>query len=637
MALRVFRKSTLYILHDDIIFKKGFEVGMIMQLTVYDTRYAHRLYHKYGTIAELPPGKTSYNWVITASDLSSFFEESPCQKKIQFEVLLDTYSDSSMKTKIGQDSCLLDATLTEELAKPTITNYKITDNNEVARNMGMIVNGKSNLSATQDIETKYGATISEISYTCNTLEYSDINDLIAALPLTYYGKVYPIACKVKDSRGFTNTVVLNKSCAKYRSPIISSCNIIRCDAEGNQSDNGTKAKIIVKGSFQSFNMHNDFAGVVKYKTEKDTDYTEGWTFDILGNNIDDIEEFSYEHILDAIFDTETEYIFEVSFNDKFETIVADGTLFSNSKDILHVSSDGTEIIFGSRRNRNVLIGPDSVKIRNGENSRASFEDDKVTLGDGYLEMACGTADDGTKATSIGSMDDTVTLLNLLLTNASVQIEGGTKSGVQLIGDNIHLAARKALTCDIPVFFNADANSFYESSGCVYLHEGSTNRPTTTNGWLFYMTYYDLDIHYCHQIYITANGDRYHRTMKKDVWGAWHHDSAFGLTESRIGTYEGKPVYRKVIKTVMTSWATTTNFAAINVAHGIKNFGVALNVSSYVARSDRRYKIPYYNENGVLNTFFMYADNTNVVYRNKTAWGSAYTLYTIIDYTKTTDY
>lgn len=114
-------------------------------------------------------------------------------------------------------------------------------------------------------------------------------------------------------------------------------------------------------------------------------------------------------------------------------------------------------------------------------------------------------------------------------------------------------------------------------------------------------------------------------------------SAFDSTETQIGTYEGKPVYRKVIKTVMTSWATTTNFAAINVAHGIKNFGVALNVSSYVARSDRRYKIPYYNENGVLNTFFMYADNTNVVYRNKTAWGSAYTLYTIIDYTKTTDY
>lgn len=88
MALRVFRKSTLYILHDDIIFKKGFEVGMIMQLTVYDTRYAHRLYHKYGTIAELPPGKTSYNWVITASDLSSFFEESPCQKKYNLKYYL---------------------------------------------------------------------------------------------------------------------------------------------------------------------------------------------------------------------------------------------------------------------------------------------------------------------------------------------------------------------------------------------------------------------------------------------------------------------------------------------------------------------------------------------------------------------
>ena len=608
MATTRWIRSTLYILHDEIIFKKGMDpdigIGMIMQLTVDNTKYAHRLYHKYGTIAELPPGKTSYNWIVTASDLSSFFEESPYQKTIQFEVLLDTYSDSSMTTKIGQDSCLLDATLTEGFAKPTITNYKITDNNEVARNMGMLIDGKSSLTATQDIETKYGATVSEISYICNDLEYSDVNDLVAALSSTYYGKVYSIACKVKDSRGFTNTVVLEKACAKYRGPNISLFNIIRCDSEGNQSDNGTKAKILVKGSFQSFDMHNVFAGVVKYKTEEATDYTEGWAFSILGNNIDDIYEFSYEHILDVDFNAETEYMFTALFKDTFETLTAEGTLFSNSKDILHVSSDGTEIIFGSRRNRNVLIGPDSVKIRNGENS-------------------------------IGSMDDTVTLLNLLLANASVQIEGGSKSGVQLIGDNINLAARKALTCNIPVRSNADANNFYESSGCVYLHNNSTNRPTTANGWLFYMTYYDLGVHYCHQIYITANGDRYHRTMKKDIWGAWHHDLAFGLTEARVGTYEGKPVYRKVIKTVMTKWATTTNFTNISVAHGISNLDVVLNISSYVARSDRRYKIPYFN-NGVTQTYMGYVDNTNIFYANKTAWGSAYTLYTIIDYTKTTD-
>lgn len=165
---------------------------------------------------------------------------------------------------------------------------------------------------------------------------------------------------------------------------------------------------------------------------------------------------------------------------------------------------------------------------------------------------------------------------------------------------------------------------------------ATNRPTTANGWLFYMTYYDLGVHYCHQIYITANGDRYHRTMKKDVWGAWHHDLAFGLTEARVGTYEGKPVYRKVIKTVMTKWATTTNFTNISVAHGISNLDVVLNISSYVARSDRRYKIPYFS-NGVTQTYMVYVDNTNIFYANKTAWGSAYTLYTIIDYTKTTDY
>lgn len=115
-------------------------------------------------------------------------------------------------------------------------------------------------------------------------------------------------------------------------------------------------------------------------------------------------------------------------------------------------------------------------------------------------------------------------------------------------------------------------------------------------------------------------------------------SAFDSTETQIGTYDGKPVYRKVIKTVMTRWATTTNFTNISVAHGISNLDVTLNISSYVVRTDstkRRYKIPYFS-NGVAQTYFGYIDNTNVIYANKTAWGSAYTLYTIIDYTKTTD-
>lgn len=115
-------------------------------------------------------------------------------------------------------------------------------------------------------------------------------------------------------------------------------------------------------------------------------------------------------------------------------------------------------------------------------------------------------------------------------------------------------------------------------------------------------------------------------------------SAFDSTETQIGTYDGKPVYRKVIKTVMTRWATTTNFTNIPVAHGISNLDVTLNISSYVVRTDstkRRYKIPYFS-NGVTQTYFGYIDNTNVIYANKTAWGSAYTLYTIIDYTKTTD-
>lgn len=328
--------------------------------------------------------------------------------------------------------------------------------------------------------------------------------------------------------------------------------------------------------------------------------------------------------------------------------------------------DDTRITLGRTGSDTTLdLVNDKIALQKDSEDMATFTENEVTLSGGHLKLGIDKnywAYLTTLATSnlrvsvpemgTGSGND-VAALQLHnggaypcaeITSGTARIEeymndpeiGDGKSVDLLTADRIYLNALKSLECRIPVVSGADANNFYESSGCVYLHNGSTNRPTTANGWLFYMTYYDLGVHYCHQIYITANGDRYHRTMKKDVWGAWHHDLAFGLTEARVGTYEGKPVYRKVIKTVMTKWATTTNFTNISVAHGISNLDVVLNVSSYISRSDRRYKFPYYNENGVLNTFFIYADNTNVVYRNKTAWGSAYTLYTIIDYTKTTD-
>ena len=330
--------------------------------------------------------------------------------------------------------------------------------------------------------------------------------------------------------------------------------------------------------------------------------------------------------------------------------------------------DDTRITLGrTGSNATLDLVNDKIALQKDSEDMATFTENEVTLSGGHLKLGIDKnywAYLTTLATSnlrvsvpemgTGSGND-VAALQLHnggaypcaeITSGTARIEaymndpeiGDGKSVDLLTADRIYLNALKSLECRIPVVSGADANNFYESSGCVYLHNGSTNRPTTANGWLFYMTYYDLGVHYCHQIYITANGDRYHRTMKKDIWGAWHHDLAFGLTESRIGTYEGKPVYRKVIKTVMTRWATTTNFTNIPVAHGISNLDVTLNISSYVVRTDstkRRYKIPYFS-NGVTQTYLGYIDNTNVIYANKTAWGSAYTLYTIIDYTKTTD-
>ena len=387
-----------------------------------DSSYSHKLLHSHGEITTLAAGTTSYTWTPTAAQLVEFFNEVPSQKSRSIDIYLDTYNGS---TKVGRDIRSLTVTLSEATGKPIVSNFTITDSNATATSMGMIVVGKSTLTASAKADGKYSATISRNIFTCEYggkhYESHSINDLIASLPLPANVVVVTFGYKSTDSRGFSTTVTLNKGIVRYRAPHIDTFEVIRCDADGNENDTGTKAKVVIKGSWTAMPtgnlVRNPATLKVGYKTKDATSYT----YQKITVGADTIE---ISQILSATLTTGTNYEFSIQLTDRFETYNEEGVGFSNVNNILYVSADGQNLVIGPDTGNNVAIKPGGVDIRNGSTVNASFSENKIELGKNskrsMIEMCGGSG-------SIYQENDTMWIKSLLL-----------NGGIGLIGDYVWL-------------------------------------------------------------------------------------------------------------------------------------------------------------------------------------------------------
>lgn len=343
-----------------------------------DPSYSHKLLHSHGEITTLAAGTTSYTWKPTAAQLAEFFNEVPSQKSRSIDIYLDTYNRS---TKVGRDIRSLTVTLSEATGKPTVSDFTITDSNATATSMGMIVVGKSTLTASAKATGKYAATISRNIFTCEYdgkhYESYSINDLIASLPLTTNVVVVTFGYKSTDSRGFSTTATLGKGIVKYRAPHIDTFEVIRCDDSGNENDTGTKVKVVIKGSWVAIPtgnlIRNPATLKVGYKTKDATDYTYQ-KITVVDGTVD-ISQF-----LSVTLTTGTDYEFRVELTDRFETYSEDGVGFSNVNNILYVSADGQNLVIGSDTGNNVAIKPSGVDIRNKSTLLATFNADSIKLG-----------------------------------------------------------------------------------------------------------------------------------------------------------------------------------------------------------------------------------------------------------------
>lgn len=370
-----------------------------VNLTRDNQSYTNILRHGYGDVYTFPNGVTDYKWTPTAAQLTKFWEEVPAQKTRLIDVYLDTYNGN---TKVGCDVHSLSVTLLSDTGKPTISSFSITDANTTANGMGIIIDGKSKLSVSKTVAAKYGAYIDKTTYQAIknasgtqtvAARSSDIDSLIAALPLTTTPTSYKIYLYASDSRGFNANGYVTKTIAKYQAPHIDTFEVIRCDTSGNENDDGTKAKVIIKGTWAAMKVGTAYKNPatlkVGYKATTATSYTYQ-TITVTGGTV------NISQLLSATLTAGTDYEFSVQLADKFETYSEDGINPSNVKNILYVSADGNDLVIGSDANNNVLIDPNGVSVRNGSTVNATFAKNKIELGknstDSIISLCGGKGD-----------------------------------------------------------------------------------------------------------------------------------------------------------------------------------------------------------------------------------------------------
>lgn len=452
--------------------------------------YSHKLSHGYGTIATLAVGTTSYTWTPTADSLADFFKEIPNQKTRLIDVYLDTYNGSTL---VGRDWHALTVTLSEATGKPTVSDFVINDGNTTTKGWGIIVDGKSELTASRTVAAKYGASIVKTVYTYGSNEYANIDDLIGSLPLTKTPTNFSIGCKATDSRGFVATANLTKSCALYEAPTIDTFEVIRCDADGNETEIGTKAKVIVKGSWCHLSGKNTATFKMGYKAQTDADYT--YQTIAVTNGIVNVEQ-----ILSATFDANTDYVFAISLADAFATYTESDKDFANSQNIMYVSADGGELSFDADV---INIGKKNATINfAGGNAQIKYEKQ-----DGFSEL------------KILSNNSSIMFEKDEEGNEYINIYGPSGNGITIANGELHVDS--LLTYGIPAYTSGNCN-WLTDNGKYYLGNNSINRPVNKNGWLEVMKY---STDYIHQTYVTYTGEKYERTMQAGTWGSWSKFSA----------------------------------------------------------------------------------------------------------------
>ena len=231
----------------------------------------------------------------SSAELTKIYNAMPKVTKATFSFVLTSTIDG---TTIGTTTATATGTLPSTLV-PSLTSVSLTENvSGISTKFGGFVKNKSKLNYSYSVTNAQGSTISSYNLTINGKTYTAKSGVTSTITTsgTLSYSAYVVDTRGRKSNVLTGTI----SVLDYENPKITTFQVIRCDAEGNENNEGEYAKYTINASISPVNNKNDKLIVIDYKKQTESEWTTwksyaGYTLNetsaVLGITTDDAYHF----------------------------------------------------------------------------------------------------------------------------------------------------------------------------------------------------------------------------------------------------------------------------------------------------------------------------------------------------------
>ena len=249
-------------------------------------------------------GELTRSITFSASELNAIYNAMSKVSKASFLFTITSYVGN---TKLGSTSTTAIGTLHSSL-KPNLSKVNLTENvANILSKFGGFVKNKSKLNYSYTTTPATGSTISSYHLTIDNNVYTDksgVTNVIKSGGNVYY------SAYVIDSRGRKSNVLEGLiTVLDYNIPQIPTFRVIRCDVNGNETNEGLYAKYTVDASISPVNNKNNKSFVIDYKKEEDDVWTTWKTY--TGG-------YSLKETSSVLKITDVAYHFRITATDYFE-------------------------------------------------------------------------------------------------------------------------------------------------------------------------------------------------------------------------------------------------------------------------------------------------------------------------------
>ena len=254
------RVSSFSLSASSVVLGNAITISIARQSTAFTHRIKYSWGQQSGTIAT--GVATSQAWTVPLS-LANYI---PNGTSGTCFITVETMNGSSV---IGSQTKSFTGTVPTSIV-PSISSVTLSDpSGAVPTSFGVYVKGKSTLRVVTAAAGSYGSTISSYSVQANGATYRE-SDITTGVLLTV--GVQSVVVTVTDSRGRTASTTKSLTVYDYHTPIISTFDVKRVNASGDDDDEGENVKIVYAAQRATVNDKNGGSLAIYYKASTDTNW-----------------------------------------------------------------------------------------------------------------------------------------------------------------------------------------------------------------------------------------------------------------------------------------------------------------------------------------------------------------------------